>query len=116
MMKPRYLLAAATFALLVPAAPSVADAARSEALARMPVKEITVFKDGHAFVLHEGSMPVGEDGNVQLDYVPMPLLGTFWPYSAAKGVKLAAVTATTRTVSAAHTALNIFDLMEANPP
>ena len=26
------------------------------ALANMPVKEVTVFKDGHAFVLHEGQM------------------------------------------------------------
>src|SRR5438128_2197384 len=101
----RPFLAASAFVLYCPVpALSSPDAGRSEALARMPVKEITVFKDGHAFVLHEGSMPVGEDGNVQLDYVPMPVLGTFWPYSAAKGVKLAAVTATTRTVKASHTA------------
>lgn len=29
------------------------SAAPLSALAEMPVKEITVFKDGHAFVLHE---------------------------------------------------------------
>lgn len=101
--------------LLLPAAFATPNPERAEALARMPVKEITVFKDGHAFVLHEGSMPVDSNGNVQLDYVPMPVLGTFWPYSAAKGVKLAAVTATTRLVTVQHTALNLPELLEANP-
>ena len=36
------------------------------ALARMPVKEVTVFKDGHAFVLHEGNMPTDGSGNVSV--------------------------------------------------
>lgn len=27
------------------------------ALAQMPVKALTVFKDGHAYVLHEGEVP-----------------------------------------------------------
>ena len=26
-------------------------------LARMPIKEVTVFKDGHAFVVHQGRLP-----------------------------------------------------------
>ena len=39
------------------AAANVAEAAP----AVMPVKEITIFKDGHAFVLHEGKMPAGTD-------------------------------------------------------
>ena len=38
------------------------QAAPLSALARMPVKEVTVFKDGHAFVLHEGKMPTDADG------------------------------------------------------
>jgi len=63
-------------------------AAPLEALAQMPVKEVTVFKDGHAMVLHEGEMPTDADGNVLLDYLPTPLLGTFWPYVIEKGVKL----------------------------
>ena len=33
------------------------------ALARMPVKEITVFKDGHAYVLHEGELPTDARGS-----------------------------------------------------
>ncbi|MHC4559728.1 MAG: hypothetical protein ACYS80_20745, partial [Planctomycetota bacterium] len=52
------------------------------ALANMPVREVTVFKDGHAFVLHEGKMPTNTDGNVMLDYLPRPIIGTFWAYSA----------------------------------
>ena len=47
------------------------------ALARIPVKEITVFKDGHAFLLHSGKMPVDSAGNVVLDALPQPVLGTF---------------------------------------
>jgi hypothetical protein len=100
---------------LTPASSISQRVTRAEALAKMPVKEVTVFKDGHAFMLHEGNMPVGEDGSVQLDYVPIPVLGTFWPYSSTKGVKLAAVTASTRRVTAPHTALNLADLLEANP-
>src|SRR6185436_3772979 len=61
------------------------------ALARMPVKEITIFKDGHAFLLHEGAMPTDAAGNVIMDYLPAPVLGTFWPYSSNKDVKLIGV-------------------------
>ena len=34
------------------------------ALVSLPVKEVTVFKDGHAFVVHGGSMPTDASGNV----------------------------------------------------
>jgi hypothetical protein len=60
-------------------------------LANMPVKEITIFKDGHAFVLHEGKMPTDTDGNVVLDYLPRPIIGTFWAYSADTKAKLTGV-------------------------
>ena len=29
---------------------------------RMPVREVTIFKDGHAFVLHRGEMATDRDG------------------------------------------------------
>ena len=29
-----------------------------EATEQLPIKEVTIFKDGHTFVLHEGLMPV----------------------------------------------------------
>jgi hypothetical protein len=85
-----------------------------KALGRMPVKEITVFKDGHVFVAQEGAMPTGSAGEIVMDYLPAPVIGTFWPYSADKNAKLAGVTASQRRVSIEHTALSIRELLEAN--
>lgn len=111
----RWMIGMMAVALCGACAASLAEqAAPLEALARMPVKEITVFKDGHAFVLHEGKMPVDTRGNVQMDYLPMPVLGTFWPYSAGKNVKLSAVTASPRRVLVERTALSLRELLEAN--
>jgi hypothetical protein len=84
------------------------------ALANMPVKEVTVFKDGHAFVLHEGQMPTDRDGNVVLDYLPRPIIGTFWSYSADSKAKLTGVVSGKRIVSIDKTALNIPELIRAN--
>src|SRR5437868_5768010 len=96
--------------------PTLADpAADFGALAKMPVKEITVFKDGHALVLHSGKMPTDAAGNVQMDYLPTPVIGTFWPFSADKNVKLSAVTASLRRVKIERTGLNLQELIEANP-
>jgi hypothetical protein len=64
----------------------------------MPVKEITIFKDGHALVMHEGKMPTDAAGNVLLDHLPTPVIGTFWPYSVDKKAKLVGVTAAKRRV------------------
>jgi hypothetical protein len=82
--------------------------------ANMPVKEVTVFKDGHAFVLREGNMPTDAAGNVLLDSLPIPVLGTFWPYSADKNVKLISVVAGRQKVLVESTALNLAELLEAN--
>jgi hypothetical protein len=90
-------------------------AAPLSALAKMPIKEITVFKDGHAFVLHSGRMPTDDAGNVLMDYLPTPVLGTFWPYLSEKDAKLSAVTASQHRVEVPRTALSVRELMEANP-
>ena len=84
------------------------------ALARMPVKEVTIFKDGHAFVLHEGALPTDAAGNVLMDYLPSPVLGTFWPYSSNTDVKLAGVVAGQRRVLVEQTALSLAELLDAN--
>jgi hypothetical protein len=84
------------------------------ALANMPVKEITVFKDGHVFVLHEGKAPTDDNGDVVLDYLPRPIIGTFWAYSANPKVKLSAVVSGKRIVSVDRTALTIRELIEGN--
>jgi hypothetical protein len=82
--------------------------------AKLPIKELTIFKDGHAFVAHEGTLPTDANGNVVMDYLPTPVLGTFWPYAAEKGVKLTSVIAGQKRVLVERTALNVRDLLEAN--
>ncbi|MBN2180880.1 MAG: hypothetical protein JW715_03115 [Sedimentisphaerales bacterium] len=91
-----------------------AKAKISQTPADMPVKEVTIFKDGHAFVLHEGSMPTDKDGNVVLDYLPTPIIGTFWSYSAQNNARLTGVVTGKRIVSFDKTALNIPELIRAN--
>jgi len=80
----------------------------------MPVREITVFKDGHAFVLHEGEMPVDENGDVSLEELPRPVLGTFWPYAAEPGAELVGVVAGKRKVTVERPALGMAELLRAN--
>jgi hypothetical protein len=99
-----------TFCIQGDAAANVSEAA----FANMPVKEITVFKDGHAFVLHEGKMPVDSDGNVTIDYLPRPIIGTFWAYSADANAKLTGVVSHKRIVPVERTALTIPELIEGN--
>jgi hypothetical protein len=111
----KILHAVACAALLIDAASLGAQApAPLAALTRMPVKEVTVFKDGHAFVLHEGTLPTDAAGNVLMDYLPSPVLGTFWPYSASTDVKLAGVVAGQRRVLVEQTALSLAELLDGN--
>ena len=93
---------------------AVEQAAPLATFSKLPVKEITVFKDGHAFVAHEGRMPVDDHGNVVMDYLPAPVLGTFWPYSAEQGTKLTSVVAGQKRVLVERTALTLRELLEAN--
>jgi hypothetical protein len=110
-----FRIVCAVGALVAAAGPAEAaePAAPLSALARMPVKEVTVFKDGHAYVVHQGTMPT-ENGNVLLDLLPTPVLGTFWPYSLDKNATLQSVTAGRRRVKVERTAMTIRELIEAN--
>ncbi len=81
---------------------------------RLPIKEVTVFKDGHAFVAHEGALPTDQQGNVVMDYLPAPVLGAFWPYAAEKGTRLMGVVAGQRRVRVERMALSLRELLEAN--
>jgi hypothetical protein len=81
---------------------------------KLPIREITVFKDGYAFVAHEGAMPTDERGNVVMDYLPTPVVGTFWPYSAEPRAKLTSVVAGQKRVLVERTALSLRELLEAN--
>jgi hypothetical protein len=108
-------MSAAALALMIFSAALAQQPEPLSALARMPIKEITVFKDGHAFVLHEGRMPTDAKGDVLMDYLPTPMLGTFWPYSSDKNAKMSAVVAGQRIVLLDRTALNLVELLSANP-
>lgn len=112
-MRPLAYFPLALFAAL--SACRVAGQPAAPTPARLPVKEVTVFKDGHAFVLHSGKLPVTDEGTVLLDHLPVPVLGTFWPYSADRSVRLASVTASPRQVKVDRPATTVPDLLEANP-
>ncbi len=101
------------FVLSVPVL-AAEKAAPLSTFGKLPLKEITVFKDGHAFVAHEGELPTDDRGNVVMDYLPAPVIGTFWPYSAEKRAKLTSVVASQKRVLVERTALNLRELLEAN--
>jgi len=100
--------------VLTLAASADEKAAPLSTFGKLPIKEITVFKDGHAFVAHEGEMPTDGHGNVVMDYLPAPVIGTFWPYSAEKRAKLTSVVASQKRVLVERTALSVRELLEAN--
>jgi hypothetical protein len=83
-------------------------------LGRMPVKEITAFKDGHCFVVQQGQLPTDTAGNVLMDQLPAPIIGTFWPYSAERDARLVGVVASERRMFVPRTALTLRELLEAN--
>jgi hypothetical protein len=92
---------------------AVGETPPPEVYDRLPVREVTVFKDGHAFLLHEGQMETDSQGNVTLGRLPRPVLGTFWPFTTGS-VKLTGVVAGRRRVAIERTALNLGDLLRAN--
>jgi hypothetical protein len=89
-------------------------AAQPTKLDDLPVREVTVFKDGHAFVLHEGKMTADEQGDVVMDYLPRPIIGTFWVYSADESMKLRNVVSGSKIVTLGRTAMTTAELIEAN--
>ena len=108
-------LLAAACASLWTASPGQAQIVATAERASLPVREVTVFKDGHAFVLHSGQGAVDAEGNVQLGRLPTPVLGTFWPYSADKNATLVSVTAGESKTRIERPALSVSELLEANP-
>lgn len=107
----RICLAFTAFVLL--AFPGPRNAA-ADVLPHMPVREITIFKDGHALLLHAGRLPTDEAGQVRLSYLPAPVMGTFWPFCNDSGAKLSAVIAGQQPVSVERTALNTAELLAGN--
>ncbi|MEY2785617.1 MAG: hypothetical protein RL277_1827 [Planctomycetota bacterium] len=79
----------------------------------LPVREVTVFKDGHAYLLREGRIPANAAGELVLDELPIPVMGTFWPY-AADGAKLVYAKAGHEESENEVDALDLRQLIEAN--
>ncbi|HUR39321.1 MAG TPA: hypothetical protein VM222_07495 [Planctomycetota bacterium] len=81
---------------------------------KMPLREITVFKDGHSLLLHEGVMPLDDAGHVVLDGLPNPVMGSFWSYSADPAATLSGVVAGQRTLRVERDATTLLELLQAN--
>ncbi len=80
----------------------------------VPVQEVTVFKDGHAFVVRAGQAAIDDAGDVVLDELPAPVLGTFWPFCTDERARLHSVVVGRRDVDVPHTAMDVRELIEAN--
>ncbi|MGE4159629.1 MAG: hypothetical protein AB7F75_11110 [Planctomycetota bacterium] len=86
----------------------------SAILPGLPVREVTMFKDGHAYVVQEGERSV-VDGRIVLDDLPSAILGTFWPYARQDGLTLESVSSGRLRLNVERTALEIHEFILANP-
>ena len=77
------------------------------------MREVTVFKDGHAWVLRERPLVAADGQEVVLDELPRPLIGAFWPY-AVDGARLVSAKAGTTTVRSDATVMDLRQLARAN--
>ncbi|MFM1871229.1 MAG: hypothetical protein RL398_651 [Planctomycetota bacterium] len=109
-MKPAVCLSLVLSFACAVAAQSAADTVSASSL---PVREVTVFKDGHAYVLRETTLPGAGKRQVVLDELPAPLLGTFWPY-ATGGAKVVAAKAARTKVRRDRDATDFKNLVVAN--
>jgi hypothetical protein len=91
-----------------------ADSIGAAAASGIPIQEVTIFKDGHAFVLHEGPTATNQQGEVELEQLPTPVIGTFWAYSADPKVRLDSVVSGRRLVPVDRTPLTPIELVKAN--
>lgn len=92
-----------------------ANSLEQKTLTTMPVKEISVFKDGYVFLMHEGTLPTDAQGNVLLNNLPQPVLGTFWTYVPQPGASISAVVAGVQPVTTERKAINLREVITANP-
>ncbi|TVQ32736.1 MAG: hypothetical protein EA376_05065 [Phycisphaeraceae bacterium] len=87
---------------------------KSEAWDALPIRELVVFKDGHAFAMHRGRVKTDERGWVVLNRLPTPILGGFWPFTNEPGATLGAAIAGAATVEGERRAVSIPDLLRGN--
>ena len=80
----------------------------------MPVRALTAFKDGHAFVLRDAALDPAAGGQVALDELPKPVLGTFWPFVSGGGARLRSARAGVEDVRVTRAAVTLLELAQAN--
>lgn len=105
---------ARTATLFLPVLLAGSLAAQAVPAPKLPVRELTAFKDGHAYVRRAAEVPLPADGRIVLDELPRPILGTFWPAVGGAGLTLHGVTAGQRRVEVERTALELRQMLEAN--
>lgn len=81
-------------------------------MSALPVREVTIFKDGHALVTREGKVAIDGDGNATIGNLPRPVLGTFFPYSPDH--RIAEVRAGRKKFATPKTSLTIPEMLAAN--
>jgi len=108
-MKSHPIRLAAPFALALLCAPLSAQEEKERVILEgLPIRAVTVFKDGHAWVRHEGEVVLDAQGKATLENLPAPVLGTFW--SSGGGGKLKLVSATAGTAKAPSEPMDAADL------
>ncbi|MCA9061920.1 MAG: hypothetical protein KDA96_02645 [Planctomycetaceae bacterium] len=80
----------------------------------LPIREISVFKDGHAFVMHQGPVTPDRSGTAALENVPTPILGTFWIRSDEADRPLLSASAGQRDIATSQPAKRVRDFLYAN--
>lgn len=100
--------------LLAPVAISSAqdDADPAATPVKAEVREVAIFKDGHAFVVAEAMGPPKSGWVVTLD-VPEAILGTLWVFSGNPKAKVEAVRAGFEVVEEKKPCLTLIDSIEA---
>ncbi|MDX1971394.1 MAG: hypothetical protein SFY68_02575 [Candidatus Sumerlaeia bacterium] len=80
----------------------------------LPIRDVTIFKDGHALILRQGLVNLGDNGEAVLRASPQPVLGTFWSWVSGKGNHLKGVRARRVEVNALREAESLAELLKAN--
>lgn len=104
----------ALFLLVCLSLPFTLSAQAVSETARMPVRELTAFKDGHAFVLRDAPLDLAGGSEVALDELPRPVLGTFWPFVTGGDARLRSARAGVQDVSVTRAAVTLLELARAN--
>jgi hypothetical protein len=106
-MKTQLLCSAFTFLAALPAQEPTTPSS-------MPVRELTAFKDGHAYVLRDTELQKSADGTVVLDELPTPVLGTFWPFVSGGDARLVSARSGRDEVTVERPAVSVLELAAAN--